>query len=229
MKRVTVAVFVASVLLSLSSCASVSALDSPYQRHLSSETTRAAVRFKSVARQAADQSTGRGALIFVDPQSGELKNSLLGNSPLDAWLKYAAAGKTTDLDKLPLPSSISPTAIFVFKSDEPGKTQIVYSASFDEEVKRYYDLSATMLRIGGAIQDLRDITILLSISDKKQNEALQKIQQDFKNLGQQVQGLTGKLQQLSADESHANLALSQQLNSLSKQLDQLQTQISKIK
>jgi len=227
--RQVTAVVGISFLFVCTSCTSISSIDSPYQQHIASVATHTAVRWRLAAREAADKSSSRGALVFIDPATRQFKYSLPGNSPVDAWLRYAATSKATIVDDLPLPSSLTPTAIFVLKSSQAGTTRLVYTADLDNVVKERYDLSSALLRLGAAIQQLRDVTILLSLSDQKQNAAIKKISDDVAKLGENLGDLGERFQQLSRNEHDANSTLEGQLRDLSSQLDDLQNQIAKIK
>ena len=227
--RQVIGVVGVSFLMGCTSCASLSSIDSPYQRNLTSAATHAVLRSRLAARGAADKSPNGGALIFIEPTARRLKYSLPGDSPIDAWLRYAATSKATKVEDLPLPSSITPVAAFVPKATQAGTAQLIYTADLDTAVKEHYDLSSAILRFSAAIQQLRDVTVLLSLSDKKQNADIKRISDEFGRLGKGVEALAVRFGQLSGEQHDANTALESQLRSLSDQLDDLQSQIAKIK
>lgn len=214
--------FVTGILLvALTSCSSLDQISTREQREQISTTERILIGNKSSVRNAVDQQDAKGALVFTNNSTGKIVLILYGDDPLDAWLRHIKATHSGPVTTLPLPSSISPTAAFIYAKSEIGKNELVLSSKFDEEVDRYYDLARTMTRLGSDIQDVRDITILLSISDKKQNESVLKLKATFEGLSVQFNDLVSQLRSLEQTEESSRNEIIAQLNTLAQEMDSI--------
>ncbi|MGR9539368.1 hypothetical protein [Rhizobium leguminosarum] len=211
----------ASLLAALTSCTSLDQISTREQTNQISKTERILVAHREDIRRSVDEQNTKGALIFTDNATGKIKSTFFGNDPLDAWLNHIKSTYSGPVTSLPLPSSISPTAAFIYSSKQLGRNELILSAKFDEDVNRYYDLARTMTRLGSDIQDVRDITVLLSISDKKQNESVLKLKETFEALAAKFGELTKQLASLEQAEETSRDDLISQLNALSQEMDNI--------
>ncbi|MER9724642.1 MULTISPECIES: hypothetical protein [unclassified Mesorhizobium] len=214
-------VFSLTLAVSLTSCASLDQISTDRQRREIASTASVLVANRNSIRAQVDAQSAKGALVFTDNERKSIKLVLFGNSPLEAWVKHVAATHKGPLSSLPLPSSVSPTAAFIYSSKEIGKNELSLSADFDEEVAYYYQLAGTMARLGSDVQDIRDIVILLTISDKKQNESVLKVKESFGRLATNFDSLASDLQFLQKLQSDTRAEILGDLNDLARQMEDI--------
>ncbi|WP_298434083.1 hypothetical protein [Ottowia sp.] len=173
-------------------------------------------------RSRLDSQDKRGALIFIDVPKKTLPIFLFGDTPLEAWLTYVKSLNLTDTTKLPLPSEVSRESAFIYSIKYLGKNEIFLNSTFDGEVLLYYDLLRSMSRIGGDIQDLRDITILLAESDKRQVENTKKLTNSFDGLSARMSNATNQLEKLTTLQESTRSQLMQSLSDLKRDLERIE-------
>lgn len=203
----------------LAGCSTLGQISTSEQKQQIAATERILVGQKARIREALDNESTKGALIFTENETKSIKLVLYGSSPLDAWINYMKRTHRGEVASLPLPSSISPTAAFIYASSEIGANELVLSAKFDEEVGSYYDLAKTMTRLGDDIQEIRDVTMLLNISDQKQNESVVKLKESFDALATNFDGLSANLASLEQLQASTRNEIVTQLNVLANEME----------
>ncbi|MQV88840.1 hypothetical protein GHK39_30660 [Sinorhizobium medicae] len=220
--------YLLTVLFSFTACASLDQTQSAQQAREISATKRVLVANKNTIRSEIDGSGGKGALVFTDNKAKTVKRVLVGNSPMDAWIRHVSATNKGAVTTLPLPSSISPTAAYIYSGNEIGQNVLIMAAEFDQDVSRYYDLSRTMTRLGSHVQELRDITILISMSDKKQNESVTSLKQSFESLSENISSLSSEFQSLQNMQETTRNEIMQTLSDLDAEMQKIKTLIEQM-
>lgn len=217
-----------SITCSLAACTSLDRISTDTQRTEIKTTEYVLVENKDQIRTSVDTSGDIGALIFTDNKSGTLAATLPGRSPMDAWIRYVSGKYKGPMSELPLPSSISKTAAFVYADPHIARNELVLSANFDEDVRKYYDLARTMTRLGSDIQDLRDMTVLLSRSEKQQRSAIVKLSTSFDQINIRLSSLREKLEKLEIQQSQNQSDTLDELDVIAKDISQIKTLLEKL-
>jgi hypothetical protein len=224
-----ISVLVGATLL-LSGCVSFEKIATNGQRAVGRHATKVLVDHRSELRQAADTSEKRGVLVFVGDDGSQLVAIMPGNSPLDAWLSYVAQNyKGKNIESLPMPSSKARVGAFIYKEGQYADNEIIYSTKLDEDVSRHYDISSAMSRLGSDLQDLRDITILLSRSDRTQNENIGKVKLSFDRLSTRFEGLQSQLRDIREGGQDANAELDSKITKILSNIEQIQRKLDEIR
>lgn len=214
---------------SLVACASLDDLATYEQRAEIQRTTWVLVDNKDLIREAIDNKKTHGAIVFTNNVKGTVEKVLPGDSVLDAWIQFVVQTHSGPVDKLPLPSSISNSAAFVYAQDQSARNRLLSMAELDYEISRYYDLSRAMTQLGSDIQDLRDITILLSRSAKAHKRSVEQLHKSFQTLSTKFGALAEKLKSLQEAQTETKKELVKSFDDLNKQLVALEKLIKGIK
>lgn len=209
---------VAACVLIVSGCSSLNGLSTPEQKNEIRDTENIALKNKEEIRSAADASPHGGVLVFVNSSEGTTSLIAQGSSPHDAWMRHVRSGNFTKFSEIPMPSSISRTAVYVPSGDRSGSPKVIHTNALDEEVRAQIDLAATMSRIGGDMQRLRDMTVLLAISDKKQNDSIAKLSENIDRMSESFSQLNGKFDALQGMQATTRAEIISDLNSLAVEI-----------
>ncbi len=215
----------AALILACSSfvgCASFEKTYTDDQRRDIRVAERVVLANRDSIRSRLDSQDKRGVLVFVDISKETLRLFSYGDTPLEAWMAHVKSLNPTDTTKLPLPSEISRASAFIYSAKHLGRNELLLNASFDGEVSLYYDLARSMSRLGNDIQDLRDITILLSESDKSQVENTKKLTKSFEDLSARTGQATSQLQRLTTLQESTRSQLMRSLSDLERDLERIE-------
>jgi hypothetical protein len=227
MKRTSLTIVGLSVSFTLASCGPA-LLESDYQRGQYSSAAKVIRKNETEIRNFANLSAENGALVFIDTNNSSVKLMLPGDSPVDAWINYVSTTSPPQISALPLPSSQSNVAVFVYADTKLGKNAIIGATELDEDVKDYYEYAQVLTQLSGDMQDLRDITVLLSRSDTIQNESVATIRLKFEELSKSFNALSEQLKNVSDNQKSFSDGMNQQLARIQQQVKEIGDLVSKL-
>lgn len=208
-------------LVMLGACASIERISTEQGRANSGETERVLYDNRAEILSFVNQSGKGGVLVFTENEAGTVKLMLPGDSPLEAWLSYASRGRSGSISSLPLPSQISPTVAYIYAGDQTAKNHLVSFRELDNDVKQYYGLSSAMSRIGSDMQDLRDIVILIGMSDQQQNDNVSKLHASFDTLSDNFDTLKRSLDDLTESQGDMRQDIMARLSDLGDEIERI--------
>lgn len=217
---------IAAISYLLVGCSSIDQVSTDRQRQELSTAESIIVSNRKELRSNVDQSGEPGALVFTDNQKKTISKILYGSSPQDAWIRYVVATSPEQVSDLPLPSTVSPTAAFIYSKDVIGRSEIISTSSLDREISYRYDLSRTMHTIGEDIQQLRDMTILLSRADKQQKSGVVALKQSFDKTASDFNDLASRLQSLQSSQVSNRAELLGYLSTIETELSNIKALIA---